>query len=205
MTKRYIDGIPFPVEAEIVESRTPDRRVLGSKIFNDITAIKKVNYITEVPVTASGYDLLLKHLYDYPVCLEKVLVTHILPGTKNNSGPHLRVVLTTNTEAIPLEMSYLWWLDPTSVPLEDLQGYFKALRMYSEFPTVPTVEANVPYHQWLEPRRLLQKAIKQHRAFLYAGKDYPSMTAEEREHFLWVAQEVPFTFDEWPAVLPDEH
>lgn len=193
-TDKKIKGIPFPVEVEYSEQRTYGKSELG-------TTTQTINYITQVPTTAPGYEMLCQHLHQYPICLEKVLVTHLLPNTNSNPGPALSIVITTRgIDYIPQEISYFWWLDPTAVPLSDLENYFKVLRLYSTFPSVPRVDRGI---DWLSPRKELQKAIRQHRAFLYAGRSYPSMTAQDREHFLWLAESVPFKLDEYPAVLPD--
>lgn len=186
-----MSGIPFPVHAEIVETR-------GAK--------KSVNYITEVPTNATGYILLLEHLHLYPVSLEKVLVTYALPNTKDNTGPNLRVIVTIDCSVtIPIEMGYLWWLDPTSVPLDDYQQFLTMLKAYSEFPTVPVIVPNAPVSTWLEPRKQLQKAIRQHRAFLRMASDYPALdTVEDRADFLQEVELIRGSLDEWPtsAMLP---
>jgi hypothetical protein len=180
----YRKGIPFPVHAEILDTRATK---------------KTVNYITEVPTEAIGYMLLLEHLHLYPVCLEKVLVTYTLPNTKDNSSPNLRVILTTHTENVPIDVSYLWWLDPTCAPLHDYQQFLSMLKAHSEFPTVPVIKAGAPISTWLEPRKQLQKAIKQHRAFLRMASDYPSITVEDRADFLAEVDLIKGSLDEWPT------
>lgn len=182
----HIRGIPFPIH-DHCRSRDTGNLV----------------YMTEVLSTTPGYDALCNYLHQYPVDIDKVLVTHVISPTKHSTGPALKVAVTLQgIDYIPLGVSYLWWLDPTVVPISDLEAYLSTLKRYSTFPTVPPVAYDAPIDSWMGPRVQLQKAVKQHRAFLHKGRDYPSMSAEGREEFLWEVETCYGKLDEWPTELP---
>ncbi|WOL31448.1 hypothetical protein [Microcoleus phage My-WqHQDG] len=93
-------------------------------------------------------------------------------------------------------MGCLWWLGPTCVPLNDYLQFLAMLKAYSDFPIVPVIKPDTPVSTWLEPRQRLQKAIKQHRAFLRMAKDYPSMTVGDRVDFLQEVELLKGSLDE---------